>query len=53
MLIMVTELTVSWYAARFISRYGCDAYYRHNEALMLYQRHSEIIRRLGELEEGL
>lgn len=53
MLILVTELTISWYAARFISRYGCDAYYRHNEALMLYQRHSEIIRRLGELEEGL
>jgi len=51
LLILVTELTINWYAARFISRYGCDAYYRHNEALMLYQRHSEIIRRLDELEE--
>ena len=53
LLILVTELTVNPYAARFISRYGCDAYYRHNEALMLYERHSEIIRRLGELEEEL
>ena len=53
MLILVTELTISWYAARFISRFGCDAYYRHNQALMLYQRHSEIIRQLGELESGI
>ena len=53
MLILVTELTISWYAARFISRFGSDAYYRHNEALMLYQRHSEIIRQLGLLEDGI
>lgn len=53
MLIMVTELTISWYAARFIARYGSEAYYRHNESLMLYQRHSEIIRQLSELDGGI
>lgn len=52
-LILVTELTVSWYAARFIARYGSEAYYRHNEALMFYQRQTEIIRRLEALEDTL
>ena len=51
MLILVTELTISWYAARFISRYGCESYYRHNEELMLYERHSKIISQLNLLDE--
>lgn len=51
MLILVTELTISWYAARFISRYGCESYYRHNEELMLYERHSRIISQLNILDE--
>lgn len=51
MLILVTELTISWYAARFISRYGCESYYRHNEELMLYERHSKIISQLSMLDE--
>lgn len=51
MLILVTELTISWYAARFISRYGCESYYRHNEELMLYERHTKIISQLNLLDE--
>lgn len=31
-LILVTELTVSYYGARFISRYGCKEYFNHNKA---------------------
>lgn len=50
LLILVTELTVSHYAARFIARYGCEAYYRHNESLLFYQRRTEIIRQIGQLE---
>ena len=50
LLILVTELTIHWYAARFIGRYGCDAYYRHNQELMFYQRQTEIIRELETLE---
>lgn len=50
LLILVTELTVSHYAARFIARYGCDAYYRHNESLMFYQRRTEIVKQIGQLE---
>ena len=50
-LIMITELTVNWYAARFISRYGSEAYYRHNEALMFYQRQTEIIKQIELMEQ--
>lgn len=50
LLIIVTELTVNYHTARFIARYGSEAYYRHNEALMFYQRQTEIIRQLEALE---
>ncbi len=38
MLILVTELTVNHNSARFISRFGCEAYQKHNESLMLSER---------------
>ncbi len=50
LLIIVTELTVSHYAARFISRYGSEAYYRHSEELMFYERNVEIIRQLEQMD---
>ena len=40
MLILVTELTVNHNSARFISRFGCDSYQKHNENLMLTERQS-------------
>lgn len=50
LLILVTELSAGKNEARFISRYGCDAYYRHNEELMFYERQTEIIKELEKLE---
>lgn len=50
MLILVTELTVSSYATKFIGRYGCAEYFAHNEQLMFYERSQEIARQLDELE---
>ena len=38
MLILVTELTVNHNSARFIGQFGCDAYQKHNESLMLSER---------------
>ena len=50
----MTELTTAHYhAARFIARYGCDAYYRHNQELMFYQRKTAIIRELEQLSNEL
>jgi len=53
MLILVTELTAHYHAARFIARYGCDAYYRHNQELMFYQRKTAIIRELEQISSEL
>lgn len=45
-LILVTELTISYYGAHFISRYGCKEYFNHNKELLFYERQREIIAEL-------
>lgn len=42
MLILVTDLTVSTYASRFISTYGCDEYFANNKDMMFFERQKEI-----------
>ena len=49
LLILVTELTISNYGARFISRYGCKEYFAHNKELLFYERQKEIITELEAL----
>lgn len=49
-LILVTELTISYYGAHFISRYGCKEYFAHNKELLFYERQKEIITELEKLE---
>lgn len=49
-LILVTELTISYYGAHFISRYGCKEYFDHNKELLFYERQKEIITELENLE---
>jgi hypothetical protein len=50
MLILVTELTISYYGAHFISRYGCQEYFSHNKELLFYERQKEILTELESLE---
>ena len=50
MLILVTELTISYYGARFISRYGCKEYFNHNKELLFYERQKEIIQEIESLD---
>ena len=50
MLILVTELTISYYGAHFISRYGCKEYFEHNKELLFYERQKEIISQLEDLD---
>ena len=50
MVILVTELTISYYGAHFISRYGCKEYFDHNKELLFYERQKEIISELEQLE---
>lgn len=49
-LILVTELTISYFGARFISRYGCREYFNHNKELLFYERQKEIIKEIENLE---
>ncbi len=49
-LVLVTELTMGYYSAQFISRYGCDEYFAHNRELLFYERNKEIITELNFLE---
>ncbi len=50
LLILVTELTISYYGAHFISRFGCKEYFAHNKELLFYERQKEIITELENLE---
>ncbi len=49
MLILVTELTISYYGASFISKYGCSKYFEHNKELLFYERQKEIISQIQDL----
>ena len=51
MLILVSEMTVRYHCAKFISRFGCEEYFDHNNDLMFYQRKKELIAKIDELEE--
>ncbi len=52
MLILVTEITINYYCAKFISRYGCPEYYNHNKALIFYERQHDILTELDNLDLG-
>ncbi len=52
MLILVTELTVNYYSAQFISKHGCEKYFAHNKSLMFYERQKELINEIEQLEEN-
>lgn len=47
--ILVTELTADKNCARFISRYGCEQYFRFNKELLIHERQTEILREINEL----
>lgn len=50
MLILVTELTVNSFSAKFIATFGCPDYQRHNEELMLSERQDELQAQIAELK---
>lgn len=50
MLILVTELTVNSYSAKFIATFGSADYQRHNEELMLTERQDELWAQIAELK---
>ncbi len=50
MLLLVTELTVNEYTSAFISQFGCEKYFEHNQELLFHERNKEIIEKLDNWE---
>jgi hypothetical protein len=50
MLILVTELTVNQNTARFIARFGCPAYQKYNQQMMLSERTRSLTEEIRELK---
>ena len=50
MLILVTELTVRYYCAKFISKFGCNEYFKHNEDLLFFERKQELLAEISDLD---
>jgi hypothetical protein len=54
LLIIVTELTANYYTAKYISEYGCEKYFAHNQDLLFYERQKKIMQELDLLDlDGL
>ncbi|MGI6012860.1 MAG: ATP-binding protein [Oscillospiraceae bacterium] len=49
LLILVTELTINPHSSAYISRYGCDKYFAHNEELMLHEREMDLMQQVEQL----
>ena len=50
LLVLMTELTVNAYSARFIGMYGSEDYKKHNDELMLHERQDDILQEIAELD---
>jgi hypothetical protein len=49
MLVLVTELTLNSYSARFIASFGSEDYARHNSSMMIDERKADIQAQIKEL----
>lgn len=50
MVLLVTEMTTEKSCVQFISRYGCEEYFRHNKDLLINERQIEILKEIDELD---
>lgn len=50
LVVFITELSLSYYAIRFISDNGCPRYYRYNRTLLSGEQQREILQQINELK---
>ena len=50
LVVFITELSLSYYAIRFISDNGCPRYYRYNRMLLSGEQQREILQQIDELK---
>ncbi len=48
--ILITELTMNNYSSSFISRYGCEEYFKYNKELLFSERQKDIVTRIENLD---
>ena len=49
MVILVAELTTRYAAAKFISTFGSESYFKHNKEVLFYERKQELLSKIDEL----
>jgi hypothetical protein len=49
MLMLVTEITMNYYAFTFVNKFGCEKYFENNKDILLYKRQKEIIAKMEKL----
>ena len=51
LVVFITELSLSYYAIRFISDNGCSRYYRYNRSLLSGEQQREILQQIEEMRK--
>lgn len=52
MVILVAELTTRYAAAKFISTFGSDSYFKHNKEILFYERKQDLLNQIESLENN-
>lgn len=50
MVMFATELTANFYTAWYIQNCGCEAYYRHNQAILFDDAQSKILDEIAQMK---
>lgn len=53
LMILVTELTVRYYCAKFIAKFGCTEYFKHNQDMLFHERRNGLLKEIDALSETL
>lgn len=49
MVIFITELTMNYYAGKYISEYGCEKYYQYNQEILLTNKRSDLLKEIEQI----
>ncbi len=52
MLILITELTVNTFSARFIADKGCEEYFKYDKKYQMYERNRELLQEIKDMEDS-
>lgn len=53
MLILITELTVNYYSAKFIAEKGSEAYFEYDKKYQMYERNKELMQEVEKIQDEM